>query len=464
MRRVKVAIIGAGTAGLTALAQVQRDTSRFVIVNDGPYGTTCARVGCMPSKALLQIADDFHRAKRLGEVGISGGERLNLDQSKALKWVREYRDKRVAEVMKATHAVGDRNIAGKAEFLAPSKLRVHLVGGQTEDIQAEAVIIATGSRPVVPSDWRLLGDRILTTDNFFEQSNLPKRLAIVGLGAVGLELGQASSRLGVEVRGYELRGTISGLSDPVLNDYLLQWVQSEFPVNLGKEVSLRECAGGITVDDGNGDWIADSVLACLGRAPNLESLRLDRLGLALDKRGFPPLDPQTMRVGQFPIFMAGDVTNYRPVMHEASDGGFIAALCALQGNRRVQRRVPMSIAFTDPQIAKVGKGFSELEEGKFVVASYDFTRQGRALAMRRAEGKLRLYAEPVTGRFLGAEMVAPGAEHLAHWLALACEAGLSVEDMLKAPIYHPVLEEGMRSAIRHLGRLVYGRSVLEFGE
>lgn len=464
MRRVKVAILGAGTAGLTALARVQRDTRDFVIINSGPYGTTCARVGCMPSKALLQIADDYHRAKHLDEVGVSGGDGLSLDRHRVLKWVRQYRDERVAEVMKATDVVGDRNIAGDAEFVSPRELKVHLAGGQTEDIQAEAIIIATGSRPIVPSDWRKLGDRVLTTDDFFEQSDIPPRLAVVGLGAVGLELGQACSRLGVEVRGYELRRSISGLTDPVLNEYLLDRMQSEFPVVIGKAVSLRESAGGVDVDDGTGGWTADAVLACLGRAPSLESLHLDRLGLTLNDRGLPRVDPHTMQVERLPIFMAGDVTNDRPVKHEASDGGFIAAVNALQGNRGMSRRVPLSIAFTDPQIAKVGKSFSELTDKRTVVATYDFRHQGRALAMRRSEGKVRLYAESETGRFLGGELVAPGAEHLAHWLALACQTGLTIADMLKAPIYHPVLEEGMRSALRRLGRLAYGKSVIEFGE
>jgi dihydrolipoamide dehydrogenase len=462
VRKVNVAILGAGTAGLTALGVVRKHTDDFVIVNDGPYGTTCARVGCMPSKALIHIANDFHRRRTFDAVGIRGADELSMDVAAALAWVRDYRDARVAPNLKPTERVGDRNIAGRAAFVAPDELLVARADGGEERIHADAVVVATGSTPIVPASWRAFGERILTTDSLFEQTDLPRRLAVVGLGAIGLELGQALARLGLEVTGFELRESVAGLTDPELQAEAVERFASEFSVHLGHGVEIERVGeGGLRVVAGDAEATVDAALIALGRAPNVSGLGLDRLGLPLDERGLPPFDPNTMQVGDLPIYIAGDIDADRVVMHEASDEGFIAAWNALHGPTRFQRRTPLSIAFTDPEIAMVGLPHASLPEGA-LSALHDFARQGRAIAMRSAHGKLRVYAEPGNGRLLGAEIVAPHGEHLAHLLALAIERQLTLAELLTMPVYHPVLEEGLRSALRALARQAYGEAPLEF--
>jgi dihydrolipoamide dehydrogenase len=458
---VKVAILGAGTAGLTALGVVRKHTDDFVIVNHGPYGTTCARVGCMPSKALIQIANDFHRRHTFGAVGIRGGDDLGIDVPAALAWVRDYRDARVGPNLKPTDRVGDRNIPGRASFLAPDELQVVRADGAVERIRTEAVVIATGSTPVVPTPWRGFGERILTTDSLFEQRDLPRRLAVAGLGAIGLELGQALARLGLDVTGFELRDTVAGLTDPELQAEAVQRFASEFVVHVGQPVEIVAAGDALRVTGGDREATVDAVLAALGRAPNVAGLGLDLLGLELDRHGLPPFDPHTMQVADLPIYIAGDVDADRVVMHEASDEGFIAAWNALHGPTRFRRRTPLAIAFTDPEIATVGLPYTSLPEGT-VSASHDFSRQSRALAMRSAAGMLKVYAEPGSGRLLGAELMTPHGEHLAHLLALAIEHELSVAEVLMMPVYHPVLEEGLRSALRSLARKAYGEAPLEF--
>lgn len=461
MRRVKVAILGAGTAGLTALGVVRKHTDDVVVVNHGPYGTTCARVGCMPSKALIHIANDFHRRRAFDAVGIRGGDALSMDVAAALAWVRDYRDARVGPSLKPTERLGDGNIPGRASFVAPDELRVALPDGGEERIRADAVIVATGSTPIVPAPWRAFGDRILTTDTLFEQQGLPRRLAVVGLGAIGLELGQALARLGLEVTGFELRDTVANLTDPELQAAAVERFASELTLHLGRAVELEADGDAVRVVAGEEAATVDAVLASLGRSPNLGDLGLERLGLPLDDRGMPPFDPQTMQLGDLPIYIAGDVDADRVVMHEASDEGFIAAWNAVHGPTRFRRRTPLTIAFTDPEIAMVGLPHAALPEGT-VSASHDFSRQSRALAMRNAAGRLKVYAEPGSGRLLGAELMTPHGEHLAHLLALAIERELSVEDVLRMPVYHPVLEEGLRSALRSLARKAYGEAPLEF--
>jgi dihydrolipoamide dehydrogenase len=151
-----VAILGAGTAGLAALREVKKRTDNFVIINDGPYGTTCARVGCMPSKALIEAARAFHRRTAFDEFGIRGAERLSVDLPEVLARVRRLRDDFVRGTLKATESLGERNIAGRARLEEPGTL---VVDGRP--LRAKKIIIATGSRPHFPDSWRALGDRVL---------------------------------------------------------------------------------------------------------------------------------------------------------------------------------------------------------------------------------------------------------------------------------------------------------------
>jgi dihydrolipoamide dehydrogenase len=241
----------------------------------------------------------------------------------------------------------------------------------------------------------------------------------------------------------------------------VQHVASEFVVHLGQPVEIVAAGDALRVTGGDREATVDAVLAALGRAPNVAGLGLDLLGLELDRHGLPPFDPHTMQVADLPIYIAGDVDADRVVMHEASDEGFIAAWNALHGPTRFRRRTPLAIAFTDPEIATVGLPYTSLPEGT-VSASHDFSRQSRALAMRSAAGMLKVYAEPGSGRLLGAELMTPHGEHLAHLLALAIEHELSVAEVLMMPVYHPVLEEGLRSALRSLARKAYGEAPLEF--
>lgn len=463
MRHVRIAILGAGTAGLTALSQVRKHTDNFVIINHGPYGTTCARVGCMPSKALIQAADDFHRRSALATLGILGGEGLRVDLPAVLQRVRDYRDARVAGVLGSTNSLQSaQNIAGRARLDGPNRLIITRPDGQEEAIGADHILIATGTRPVVPAAWRAFGERILTTDDLFERPDLPRRIAVVGLGVIGLELGQSLARLGLQIHGFELRESLGPLTDPVIQAEAQRRIGAEFPLHMGRAVTLREGAGGaVLVDNGETVVEVDAVLAAMGRRPNTDGLGLETLGVPLDARGLPAFDRNTLQIGDLPVFFTGDVNGELQVLHEASDEGFIAAFNALHGPARFKRRVPLAIAFTDPQMAVVGQTWQALQGRPFATGGVNFAQQARAMAMLRAAGQLHVYAEPGSGKLLGAELCAPGAEHLGHLLALAIQRDMTVAELLTLPFYHPVLEEGLRTALRVLARAVYGDAPLE---
>ncbi|WP_438363136.1 dihydrolipoyl dehydrogenase [Nioella halotolerans] len=451
--KVDTVIVGAGSAGLSALREVRRYTNDFLLVNDGHWGTTCAAVGCMPSKALIEAANAFHRHGAFEEFGIRGADALRADIPAVLARVRKMRDQFVQGPEAVPGRLGDRAIAGRARLLGPGRLDVN---GET--VEARAIILAPGSSPVVPGPWRDFGDRILTTDTLFEQADLPRRIAVIGMGAIGVEIAQALARLGVEVAGFDAVEALAGIDDAQVLAAFRPLIEAELALHLGAPAELEDAGGAIRVTGAGGEVETDTVLAAMGRRPNIGGLGLETLGVPLDDKGMPAVDPVSLRIGDLPVFLAGDANGDRPLLHEAADEGHIAGRMAAPDAKRggLCRRTPLFITFSSPQVARVGPTLSDLGDRDIVTGSADFSKQARARMAQSAAGILRIHAERETGRLLAAEMCVPGAEHLAHLLALAVEGHMTVADMLAMPFYHPVLEEGLRGALRDVAKGVKG--------
>ena len=451
--KVDTVIVGAGSAGLSALREVRRYTDDFLLVNDGHWGTTCAAVGCMPSKALIEAANAYHRRTALEEFGIRGADGLRVEIPAVLARVRRMRDAFVKGPEAVPENLGERAFAGRARLLGPGRLEVN---GET--VEARAIILAPGSSPVVPEPWSAFGDNILTTDTLFEQIDLPRRIAVIGMGAVGVEIAQALARFGLDVAGFDTNEALAGIKEAEVLDAFRPLIEAELALHLGASVELEDAGDAISVTGAGGSFEADAVLAEMGRRPNIDGLGLETLGVALDDDGLPEVDPATLRIGDLPVFLAGDANGHRPLLHEAADEGHIAGRMAAPDadGGRLCRRTPLAIVFSSPQIARVGPPVSEIADRDIATGSADFSKQARARMAQTAAGLLRVHAERETGRLLAAEMCVPAAEHLAHLLALALEADMTVADMLSMPFYHPVLEEGLRGALRDLAKDVAG--------
>ena len=448
-KHVDVAVIGAGHAGLNAIKEVRKVTDNWVLINGGPLGTTCARIGCMPSKVAIQLADTYKMRDKLKGYGVSGGDALALDRPAALEHVRDLRDTFVDLVLANTTDEMDAEhlIQGYAELLDAHRLRV---GGR--EISADAIVVATGARSVVPNAWRAeFADGILTADDIFEQEELPASVAVIGLGPIGLEIGQALHRLGVAVTGVDHGQRLSRIQDPAVNRAAVDIFQREFPLWFGDEPRVERCDGGFRVRAGERETVVEKLFLALGRQPSLERLRLDRLGVPVDDHGVPSYDPETLRVGRTSVYMAGDAAGGIANLQRAAAQGRIAGFNAVhRRKRRWLAKTPMAIVFSEPNIATVGMPWSDFDERRMAVAQQRFGPVGRALIMGQNRGLLRVYAARRSGRILGASMVGPRCEHLAHLLAWAIEEKMTVERALEMPFYHPVIEEALQDALLEL--------------
>ena len=458
-RKVEVAIIGSGSAGLYSLSKVRPSGKSWVLINGGHTGTTCARVGCMPSKAVIQVAEDFYRRKIFNRYGIEGQDDMRIDYSEAMEYVQDLRDTFVDRVLSnSTDNMSDEMfIEGYAKFLEPNLLEID----NGIRIRADKIIIAAGSRPVMPEAWKTFGERILTTDEFFELENLPAKMAVIGLGVIGLEIGQSLHRLGVEVVGIDTMPTIGGITDPDVASTAQDIIGSEMPLWLGEAADISEGENGLLkVTAGDNSVEVEKVLVAIGRRPNLDNLDLENAGIKLDERGMPDYDRNTMQIESSHIFLAGDVNGERQLLHEAGDEGRIAGFNATNDSiQGFKRKTPLYITFCDPNIVSVGARYDELNLETAVIGEIKMAPVGRALIMSKNKGIIRVYAEKASGKLLGAEMIATKGENLGHLLAWCIQKEMTVGELLQLPFYHPVIEEALQAALYDLYSKVDAKNV-----
>ena len=441
-----VAVIGAGTAGLAAERAARGNGATTLLIDPSFAGTTCAQVGCMPSKLLIAAARAAHDARAARAFGIEV-DAVRVDGPAVMRRVQEERDRFARLTRDSIEDIPEGiRISACARFAGPNRLALD----DGREVEAKTIVIASGSTPALPGPFADLGERVLTNQTVFEIEDLPKRLAVVGSGSIGLELAQAFARLGVEVALFDRETQMAKMRCERVHDTLRTIIEREMDLHLGVDVEPERTETGVKVkwtgegDQGEAEY--DLLLAALGRPPSLDGLGLDNSGLDLDADGVPCHDRRTMRCGASNIFIAGDVAADLPLLHEASHDGAIAGrnAAAFPAQVETERYAPFSIVFTDPPIVTVGKA----EGDGAVTGVTDFSDQGRARVENDDEGTLTLYASAPHGTLIGADLVAPGGEHLGHLLCWAIEQGLTATQLLEMPFYHPTLEEGLKTALR----------------
>lgn len=439
-----VVVIGAGTAGLKAYKAATARNADVLMVERGSGGSTCTRVGCMPSKLLIAAARMAHNAHRAHDFGITVGD-ISVNPARLWARVRAERDRFVASVLEEYHAIPkDRVIHGTARFAGPDTIIV----GDDRISAKRGIIIATGARPIIPSLLDPVRELVHTHETIFELNDLPVAMAVIGAGPLGLELAQAFARLGVDVTVLDEGNSIGGLKDPATNTAAIDALGDEINLKLGVSVDAT-----LTVDNrarlawSDGEVVVDLVLAATGRPPAIQDLNLDATGLALDDYGTPLFDRSNHRCGGSNIFIVGDADAWRPVLREAARGGSIAGDVAM-GGIPPSMLPAFAVAFTEPNLSEVGISFDSLPEDVQIGAA-EVRDNGRAVADGETQGLVRLYAD-ADGKVIGASIVAPAGEHLGHLASLAIDRGMNVAELADQRWYHPTIEELLQSAARDI--------------
>ena len=321
----------------------------------------------------------------------------------------------IARIPESQKVTGHARFTGRTTLVVDDKLRV----------EARAVVVATGSQPFVPPPFDAIRDRVLTSDDIFELPALPASLAVIGTGVIALELGQAMQRLGVRVAFFNPFDELGPFTDPEVKRVVARELSSELDLRLGVQVvDAAPVDGGIRLrwqepaarrakKCSNTFW---SPPAGAPTSPDSTSSRPGCTG----RQGRPTDRSVTTQCDDAPIFVAGDAEGHLPLLHEAADEGRIAGANAMlwPAVERHERRVPLAIAFTDPQMALVGARHADLVVGQHAIGAVSFDDQGRARVAGRNRGLVRIYGDSRNCRLLGAEMFGPGMEPNGHVVAI----------------------------------------------
>ncbi|MCX7283300.1 MAG: dihydrolipoyl dehydrogenase [Novosphingobium sp.] len=440
-----VAVIGAGTAGLAAERTARANGARTLLIDPAFNGTTCATVGCMPSKLLVAASHAAHAARAADMFGIRVGE-IAVDGAAVMARVQRERDRFVRLTQQDMERIPDHvRVRGRARFTGPQTLLLD----DGRQISAKSIVIATGASPRLLPAFGDLGERVLTNETIFDLPDLPRTLAVIGSGAIGLELAQAMARLGVQVTLFDKAERLGGVRCDKVHAALKAAIEHDLCLTLGVELDPAAADDGITIawsGASSGTATFDYALVATGRPPNFDGLDLAAAGVKLDDHGVPEHDRATMRCGNSAIFLAGDAAQDLPLLHEASHDGAIAGrnAVAFPAAIRADRFPAFSITFTSPPVCRIGQS----EDEGVITGTSDFSNQGRARVEGTNEGVLTLYAAAPDGRLIGADLFAPDSEHLAHMLAWAVQQQLTATDLLGMPFYHPTVEEGLKAALR----------------
>jgi dihydrolipoamide dehydrogenase len=439
-------VIGAGPGGYVAAIRAAQLGMRVgVVEKEKALGGTCLRVGCIPSKALLEITERIYEVKK----GLLGARVQGLEVD--LKALMAHKDKVVQANTQGIEFLFRKNgIArhlGTARFLSERKVLVEETG---EELSARFFLIATGSAPLIPPWAQVDGERVVTSTEALSFPEVPERLIVVGGGVIGLELGVVWHRLGAEVVVLEYMDRILPTMDAELSRAAEKVFKKEgLTIRTGVRVTavLPQAKGARVELEGGEVLEADRVLLAVGRRPYTEGLGLENAGLSTDERGRIPVD-EHLRTRLSHIYAIGDVIRGPMLAHKASEEGIAAVEHMAKGFGHVDYQAIPSVVYTHPEVAGVGYTEEELKEKgiPYKVGKFPYSASGRARAMGDTEGFIKVLAHAKTDRILGVHGIGARAGDVLAEAALAIFFKASAEDVGRAPHHHPSLSEILKEA------------------
>ncbi len=462
--RYDAVIIGAGPGGYPAAIRLGQLGKKVAIVERGDVGGVCLNWGCIPSKAVIHAAELREEMRHASDFGIGGGGEVPVDVAKLRGWKQGIIKKLHGGIGQLFKANGVTLIKGTGALTGPTAVRVEKAeGGGTQELTADSIIVATGARPFELPFLPRSHPRVWTSEELLELEEIPRRLAIVGGGVIGLEFGCAMAKLGSEITIIELTPQLMTGTDPDLLRPVMQKLKKA-----GATVHLEAKATGITdgpdhatlhveTKKGKVDVACDRVLVAIGFRPNSEGLGLADAGVKVDERGYIPVDPEC-RTNVRSVFAIGDVTGPPFLAHRATKQGVVAAevigglpaMCDFQA-------MPAG-AFCDPEVGTVGLSEQAAKEaGHDVhVGVFPYVALGRSLAHNAPAGHVKVIGDKQTGLLLGVGAVGMRANDLLAEAALAIEMGAHVEDLALTVHTHPTFSEAlMEAAEDFLGHAIH---------
>ncbi|MDZ4727881.1 MAG: dihydrolipoyl dehydrogenase [Leptospira sp.] len=456
MENYDIVIIGAGPGGYVAAVRAAQLGKKVAIIEKRKtLGGTCLNVGCIPSKALLDSSEEYHKAKhKLGDHGITVGS-LKID----IKKMMERKDKVVGEVTSGVDYLMKKNkitrYLGLGKFTSKNEILITGDDGKTETISGTNIIIATGSTPIEIPPLPIDGKALITSDHAIALEEVPSHLIIVGAGVIGLELGSVWARLGAKVTIVELMPRLFGTADlgtANLTQRLLEKQDLTFLFETkvhgakvkGKkvEVEIEDKSGKKSILEG------DKVLVSIGRRPNTDGLGAKEIGIEMTERGRIKVKPNHFQTNIPNIYAIGDVIDGPMLAHKAEDEGIaLAEILAGKAGHVNYKAIPW-VVYTWPEVAWVGLGEEELKSQgiEFKVGKYMFKPNARAKAMNEPDGQVKVIADKKTDKLLGVHIVGPRASDMIAEVAIAFEFGASAEDIARSTHAHPTLSEVIREA------------------
>ena len=452
--KFQAVVIGGGPGGyVCAIRLAQLGLKTACIESRGALGGTCLNVGCIPSKSLLNLSEEFHKVKNLSSKGIEVGD-VKLDLQKMMK----NKDKAVTVLTKGVEFLLKKNkvsyFKGTGSFKSKNEILIKDEKGSENIIQSEKTIIATGSVPVSLPGIDIDEKIIVSSTGALKLEKVPSKMVVVGGGYIGLEMGSVWSRLGAEVHVVEFLDHITpGMDKEISNEFMKILKKQGMQFHMQNKVeSINKNNSGATVittdKDGNkNEFDCEVVLISVGRKPNTQGLNLESVGVELDDRKRVKVD-HTYKTNVQDIYAIGDVIAGPMLAHKAEDEGIAVAENIVGQSGHVNYDTIPGVVYTTPEVASIGKTEEQLKELniEYKIGKFSFMANSRAKAIDDAEGFVKILADKNTDKVLGAHIIGPHAGELIAEIGVAMEFGASSEDIARTCHAHPTFSEAVKEA------------------
>ena len=452
--KFQVIIIGSGPGGyVCAIRLAQLGIKTACIESRGTLGGTCLNIGCIPSKSLLNLSKNFHKAKDLSNLGVEVGKvKLNL------KKMMQNKDKAVTSLTKGIEFLFKKNkvthFKGIGSF--KSSNQISIIDNQKKEtiIETEKTIISTGSEPVSLPSIQFDEKIIVSSTGALSLKVVPKKMVIVGGGYIGLEMGSVWSRLGAEVHVIEFLDHITpGMDKEISKEFMKILTKQGINFHLQTKVdSIKKNNKGASISTTHKDgkkinFKCDIVLISVGRKPNIKNLNLDAIGVELDDKKRVKTD-KNFETSIKNIYAIGDVKEGPMLAHKAEEEGIAVAEMIAGQSGHVNYDIIPGVIYTSPEVASIGKTEEQLKElnKKYKVGKFPFMANSRAKAIDEPEGFVKILADEKTDKVLGVHMISPHAGEMIAEMAVAMEFGASSEDIARTCHAHPTFSEAVKEA------------------